>query len=235
MSAPAGRMPRVGLFGGTFDPVHNGHLRAAAAAARRFRLERVLFIPSAIPPHKRTAEMAEAEDRMAMVELAVRGRRRYVASPIEVEAGSTSYAVITLEKVRREEPGARLFFILGSDAFSEIETWREWRRVLDQCRFIVVTRPGTRLESARRTLDPSSGPAIAEVGPGVRLDEAFLEAHRIFLLPIDALPVSSTDIRRRVREGLSLKGLVPWAVECYIHRKNLYRPGSSGKETGRER
>ncbi|MBM3295037.1 MAG: nicotinate (nicotinamide) nucleotide adenylyltransferase [Candidatus Aminicenantes bacterium] len=231
MRERSGRAPRVGLFGGTFDPVHKGHLRAASAAVGRFGLERMHFIPSAIPPHKRATDMASAEDRMAMVELAVRGRRRFVPSPIEVRAGATSYSVVTLDEFRREAPGARHFFLLGVDAFCEIETWREWRRLLDLCRLIVVARPGAPLAAARRAVEPSLRSAFAEVGPSVRLGEAFLEAHRIFLFPIDALPVSSTEIRRRVRDGLPIRGLVPPAVECYIHRENLYRRPSSGKES----
>lgn len=225
------RGPRVGLFGGTFDPIHNGHLKAAAAVARRFSLDQVRFIPSAIPPHKRTAEMAEAGHRMAMVELAVGGRRRFLASPVEVEAGSTSYSVVTLEKIGREVPRALLFFLLGADAFVEIETWRDWRRVLEQCRFIVVTRPGTEWDRARETLGEPYRRTVAEVGPSVRLSEAFLGAHRVFLYSFAALPVSSTDVRRRVREGLSLRGLVPPAVECYIRREKLYQPKPFGKES----
>jgi nicotinate-nucleotide adenylyltransferase len=231
MTRGRARGPRIGLFGGTFDPIHNGHLRAAAVVARRFSLDQVRFIPSAIPPHKRTAEMAEAGHRMAMVELAVRGRRRFVASPVEVEAGSTSYSVVTLEKVRKEVPRAVLFFLLGADAFVEIETWREWRRVLEQCRFIVVTRPGTELSQAWKTLGEPYRRTIAGVGPGVRLSEDFLDAHRVFLFPFDALPVSSTEVRLRVRKGLSLWGLVPRPVECYIRREKLYQPDSFGKES----
>jgi nicotinate-nucleotide adenylyltransferase len=217
-------------LGGTFDPIHNGHLRAATLAARRFGLNQVLFIPSFIPPHKQTPEMAAAKDRMAMVKLAVRGRRRFVASPVEVEARSTSYSVVTLENIRRRAPSARLFFLLGVDAFAEIETWREWRRVLDECRFIVLSRPGTALGRARSVLDEAYRRTIAEVGRGARLSEAFLDAHRIFLFSIEALPVSSTEVRRRVRAGLSIRGLVPRAVEGYILQKRLYRPRTGGKE-----
>jgi len=230
MNRTEARAPRIGVFGGTFDPIHRGHLRAARLVARRFALDRVLFIPSSIPPHKRAPDMAPAEARMAMVELAVRGLGRFVASSLEVAAGSTSYSVLTLARIRRRNPSAGLFFLLGVDAFLEIETWREWRRVLDQCRLIVMTRPGTDLNRAWGVLDESYRGLILEVGPGIRLSAATLEDRRIFLLPIAALPISSTEIRRRVREGRSIRGLVPRAVECYIIRRNLYQPPRRGKE-----
>jgi nicotinate-nucleotide adenylyltransferase len=222
MTRPSGRARRIAVFGGTFDPIHNGHLRAATLVARRFALDRVLFVPSYIPPHKRRPKIAPANARLAMVELAVRGRRRFAASPLEVAARATSYSVLTLEKIGRQWPGARLFFLLGVDAFLEIETWREWKRLLDQCRLIVATRPGTPLRKARAVLGEPLARTMVEVGRSVRIDESFLEGHRIFILPIAALPISATEIRRRVRSGLSIRGLVPRAVERYIRQERLY-------------
>lgn len=231
MNGPLRRKARIGVFGGTFDPIHRGHLRAAALAGRRFGLDRILFIPSAIPPHKRTPDMAPAKDRMAMVRLAVRNRPRFMASALEVDAGSKSYSVVTLERLHKTHPAAELFFLLGVDAFLEIETWRDWRRVLEQCRLVVMTRPGTDLERAWGVLDASYRNLLVSAGPGVRLTPPALASRRIFVFPIDALPVSSTEIRRRVRDGIAIRGLVPRAVECYIMRKKLYRPPLGGKET----
>jgi len=221
------RKERIGIFGGTFNPVHSGHVRAAAEVQARFAIDRVLFVPSFIPPHKETAEVASPRDRMAMVELALRRYRRLVASPIEIEAGGTSYSIVTLNKVGALHPGARIFFILGADAFRDIETWREWRRVLEGCRFIVTTRPGSRLTEARDALAEEYRSGVLEVRPSIRLGEAVLEAFRIFLAPIDAVDVSSTEIRARVRSGRPLRGLVPVLVERYIREHGLYcKPAS---------
>ena len=221
------RKERIGIFGGTFNPVHSGHVRAAAEVQARFAIDRVLFVPSFIPPHKETAEVASPRDRMAMVELALRRYRRLVASPIEIEAGGTSYSIVTLNKVGALHPGARIFFILGADAFRDIETWREWRRVLEGCRFIVTTRPGSRLTEARDALAEEYRSGVLEVRPSSRLGEAVLEAFRIFLAPIDAVDVSSTEIRARVRSGRPLRGLVPVLVERYIREHGLYlKPAS---------
>jgi len=218
------RPERIGVLGGTFNPVHAGHVRAAALIRRRFGLDRVLLVPSFIPPHKETASVAPARDRMAMVRLALRGFRRLVASPIEIEAGGTSYSIFTLDKLRRRHPGAEIFFLLGVDAFLEIATWHEWRRVLERCRFIVMTRPGRRLSAARGALDASYRDAFFEVRPGSRLAAPVLASHRVFLAPIAALDVSSTDIRARLRAGRPVRGLVPAAVAAYISERGLYRP-----------
>jgi nicotinate-nucleotide adenylyltransferase len=221
------RTERIGIFGGTFNPVHSGHVRAAAEVRARFALDRVLFVPSFIPPHKETADIASPRDRMAMVGLALRRYRRLVASPIEIEAGGTSYSIVTLAEIGALHPGARIFFILGADAFRDIETWREWRRVLAACRFIVTTRPGSRMAEARDALAEEYRSGVFEVRPAARLGEAVLDAFRIFLTPIDAVDVSSTEVRALVRAGRPLRGLVPAAVEGYIREHGLYREPTS--------
>ena len=213
---------RIGLFGGTFDPIHMGHVRAAEEVRSVFRLDRVLFIPSHLPPHKHGGTGASPADRLRMVELACEGQPGFIASPIEIEAGGKSFSYLTLAAIRERHPGAAAFFILGVDAFLEIGTWREHERVLGECRFIVTARPGFDLDSA---LDVLGGRLRADMcrveaggpAPGPRLDRC-----RVFLLPITALDVSSTDIRDRVRKGRSLAGLVPPAVEAYIKENQLY-------------
>jgi nicotinate-nucleotide adenylyltransferase len=221
------RKERIGVFGGTFNPIHTGHVRAAAEVRARFSLDRILFVPSFIPPHKETSEIASPGDRMAMVKLALRRFRRLVPSPIEIEAGGTSYSIITLGKIRRLYPGARIFFILGADAFREIETWREWRRVLERCLFIVTTRPGSRLSAARAALPPEYRRGVFEVTPATRIREELLSSQRIFLTPISAVDVSSTEIRSRVRRGAPIRGLVPAPVARYIAERGLYRTRTS--------
>ncbi len=214
--------PRIGIFGGTFNPVHCGHLKAAEDTATAFRLDKVLFVPSYIPPHKPSRDIAPAADRFRMVEIACRGFAKFAASPIEVKAAERSYSILTLEKVKAMYPGAWIFFILGVDAFVEIGTWHEYERVLDECLFIVTDRPGFELEAAARVLGGRLEARTRRVVPGDELDDERLAEATVFLLPIEALDISSTDIRNRVRSGRSLDGLVPAAVAAYIREHQLY-------------
>jgi len=216
-------METIGLFGGTFDPIHLGHLRAAAEVRRRARLDRILFIPSFIPPHKNAGTVASAADRLRMVELACRGNKAFEASPVEVEAGEKSYSILTLRKIRALSPAARQFFIMGVDAFLDIGTWREYQRVLQECFFIVMGRPGFELDRARDVLDGKLRDSIGPLATGAGAAGPLPPQTRIFLLPIRALDISSTAIRERVRRGETLDGFVPEAVEAHIRERKLYR------------
>lgn len=214
---------RLGLLGGTFNPVHEGHLRAADEVRLRFGLSRVLFIPSYIPPHKRTTDMASPEDRYAMVELALRSHPEMEASALEIEAREKSYSIITLNKLRAVFADAWMFFILGIDAFLEIETWRSYREVLAQCRFIVISRPGFDLAAARQALPPEYAGKIRDCGGAGAIGDGTVSRYRVFLAAIQALDISSTDIRGRIKAGRPIHGLVPELVEEYIRRKRLYQ------------
>jgi nicotinate-nucleotide adenylyltransferase len=214
---------RIGLYGGTFNPVHRGHLRAAEDVRTAFRLDTVLFIPSYIPPHKESAGIASAADRFRMVELACRGHEGFVASPVEVEARETSYSILTLAKIKELNPGAWVFFIVGADAFLEIGTWRESERVLAECLFIVTGRPGFELESTAEVLNGRLRERVCRVPEGGTADESQFSRFGIFLLPIKALDISSTDIRGRAQRGESLEGLVPGPVAAYIREHQLYK------------
>ena len=216
-------METIGLFGGTFDPVHLGHLRAAAEVRRKTGLDRILFIPSYLPPHKARGAAAPAADRLRMVELACRRRKGLEASAIEVEARGTSYSILTLRKVKALAPRARLYFILGVDAFLEIGTWREYARVLEECGFIVTGRPGYDLERARGVLGGTLGRDIGPLASPGSLAGGVPPPTRVILLPIRALDVSSTAVRARVRSGRSIDGLVPPAVAAYIRERQHYR------------
>jgi len=213
---------RIGLFGGTFNPVHLGHLKAAEDVRAAFRLDRVLFIPSYIPPHKDSAGIASADDRFRMVELACLGREDFIPSSVEVDAGERSYSIVTLSKIKKLYPGTWLFFILGVDAFLEIGTWREHERVLGECLFIVTGRPGFDLERAAGVLGGRLTGRMYEVSEGGTVDERLFKRFGVFLLPIKALDISSTDIRNRVRRGESPDGLVPGSVAEYIREHQLY-------------
>ena len=186
---------RLALFGGTFDPIHNAHIAVAREAADHFQLDRVLFIPNAIPPHKERQATADYAHRLAMAELAAQADPRFAAS--RLEAGQAkSYSILTIERVRGElGPDAELFFLIGADAFSEIETWFRWRDVLEQVEFIVLSRPG--------------------YGYGI---PAGARVHRLETLQLD---VSSTAIRRRLAAGEAPPELPP-AVLQYIRANALY-------------
>lgn len=186
---------RLALFGGTFDPIHNAHLAVARAAADHFQLDRVLLIPNAIPPHKQRQTTAGYAHRLAMVELAAQADPRFAASRLE-EGQEKSYSILTIERVRGElGPEAQLFFLIGADAFSEIETWFRWRDVLAQVEFIVLSRPGYSCDIP--------------------------EGARVHLLETLQLDVSSTAIRRALARGEAPPELPP-AVLQYIRQHSLY-------------
>jgi nicotinate-nucleotide adenylyltransferase len=184
---------RLGLFGGTFDPIHNAHLTVAREAADQFHLEQVWFVPAAHPPHKAGQACAGYEDRFCMTELACQADSRFVAS--RLEAGERkSYSIETIEKVRAQ--GEEPYFIIGADAFAEIATWHRWQDLLRLTDFIVVTRPGH----------------VYTAPPGARV-------HRLDTI---ALPVSSSDIRRRLAAG-EIPPELPRLVADYIAQKGLYQ------------
>ncbi|MCS6951291.1 MAG: nicotinate-nucleotide adenylyltransferase [Bryobacterales bacterium] len=187
---------RIALFGGTFDPIHNGHLTVADEAMRGFALDRVWFIPAWQPPHKTSATAASYEDRYRMVELACQGRPEFVASRLD-EGEAPSYSIRTIEKARAAlGPADELYFLIGADAFAEIRTWRRWQDVVAAVEFIVVSRPGHRYD----------------VPPGARV-------HRLETL---ALPVSSSEVRAKLASGEEPADWLPAPVLAYIRERGLY-------------
>jgi nicotinate-nucleotide adenylyltransferase len=188
---------RVAIFGGTFDPIHSGHLAIARQAADRFHLDRVLFVPAARPPHKGGATYAAYEHRIRMAQLACQTDPRFEASRLE-EGTERSYSIDTIEKVRAHHlaAGGDLFFLIGADAFAEIATWRRWRDVVRSVRFIVVSRAGIRY-------------AVPEGAAIERLDSL-------------AIPISSSEIRRKLALG-QRPTEVPEAVLRYIAEHHLYQ------------
>jgi nicotinate-nucleotide adenylyltransferase len=187
---------RTAIFGGTFDPIHSAHLEMARRAADQYRLDRVLFIPAGNPPHKHAE--ASFENRYRMVELACAADPRFVASRLE-EGTAKSYSIDTIERVKADnaESLSMLFFIIGSDAFAEIQSWRRWEDVIRAVEFIVVARPGHEI--------------------------AFPPGARVHRLDSVELPVSSSDIRDALARGESPAEL-PSAVADYIRDHRLYRP-----------
>lgn len=214
---------RIGVFGGTFNPIHLGHLKAAELVQKKFLLTKVLFVPSYIPPHKESAEIASPWHRLKMVELALSNHPQFISSPIEIEARGKSYSIRTLKKIKRLYPEAPIFFVLGIDAFLEIETWKDYQEVLKQCFFVVISRPGYRLQDAKKVLRGKYRSKMYEISePDNIKDEIFL-SFKIFLFPISSLDLASTDIRERVKKGDSIRGMVLDTVESYILQNRLYR------------
>lgn len=214
---------RIGIFGGTFNPIHKGHVKAVLEVQKTFFLDKVLMIPSYIPPHKGAPDVAPPSDRLQMVKLAVASYPQFVPSPIEIEAKEKSYSILTLEKLKQQFPDAAMFFILGVDAFLEIDTWREYKKVLKQCHFIVISRPGYDLNEAKKPLGGNYAERMVQVIETTKLDKAMLHPYKIFLLSIDALDMASKDIRKKVKMGKSIAGLVVEPVEEYIQINKLYQ------------
>lgn len=212
------RTGRIGLLGGTFDPIHCGHIETVQAAQRALALNPVLLMPARIPPHRERGPSASTFHRFAMAALAASEFEDVLASDDELGAEGPSYTALTLERLaaRGFEPG-QLFFITGADAFAEIESWYRYPAVLDLAHFVVVSRPGM----AAATL-PARLPALnARFCEPTRTGA--MPAHpSIFLVDASTPDVSSTGVRERLRLGRSISGLVPRPVEAHIHRHHLY-------------
>ena len=223
----------IALFGGTFDPIHAGHLAAARAALRRFHLHRILFVPTGNPPHKIHNHLTDYARRYAMVSLACAGEPRFVPSTIEAPAadGSPHYSIDTVRAIRRKlAKSDRLFFLLGVDAFLDLPHWKDFRRLLGLVEFIVVSRPGFDAGDIRKVTPPDGQPSLRKA----RKAETIRPRHgAIHLLDgVDAL-VASRDIRQAVQRRKPVTSLVPPLVEEYILKESLYQPGSSGRATAR--
>jgi nicotinate-nucleotide adenylyltransferase len=212
----------IALFGGSFDPIHVGHMAVARAAQRRFHLDEIHFIPSGRPPHKPHDHLAPFAARYAMVALACAEHPGYIASLAEAGADASGlhlfYSIDTVRHFRRRlRSSDRLYFIIGVDAFLSIPTWRSYEALLDSCDFIVASRPGFKLEALRLVIPPEH----LSREPGDR-HTIVLRHSRVHLLDTVRSHVSATEVRRRCRQGESIHGLVPVRVEEYILRQALY-------------
>jgi nicotinate-nucleotide adenylyltransferase len=198
---------RIGILGGTFNPVHTGHLVLAQDALERFELNRVIFVPCACPPHKSVTSLLPAEHRLRMLKLAVKGDPRFDVSDIELKRGGISYTIDTIRALKRRYPEAMLHLIMGADALMELYLWKDVYALLEACVIIVMMRPGT----AERIT-----PEALRLTPPwpQRLLRNLAQGHMV--------EISATDIRRRVAEGQSIRYLVPLAVEMYIAEHKLY-------------
>jgi nicotinate-nucleotide adenylyltransferase len=207
------RARRVGVFGGTFDPPHMGHLAAAEDAAAALDLNKVLFVPNRIPPHKSETAVTDPADRAKMASLAIAGNPRFELSLLELEREGLSYTLDTMRELRRrygDETG--LVFLTGCDTLGNLHTWHEPETLLREFEVVVLERPTgvvTDWESIEKNL------------PRIR--------QRVKVLEIPLLEISSADLRRRIREGRPIRYYVPGAVRHYIEERGLYRPDPTGR------
>lgn len=206
------RVVRYGVMGGTFNPIHCGHLVTAEEALVQFKLDKVIFMPSGRPPHKEDKEILPPEERYLMVTIATASNSDFVVSRLEVDRKGPSYAIDTvreLKKIYGEK--TEIFFITGADAVWEILTWKDADKLADECVFIAATRPGYSLEKFKRL---HVLPENRERKKGKPL---------VHIMEIPALAISSTDIRRRVKEGMPIRYLVPEGVANYIYKQGFYK------------
>lgn len=185
---------KIGILGGTFNPIHTGHLLLAEGVRERLNLDNVLFIPCFLPPHKRPLRLAPARRRLAMTRLAVQGNPSFKVSTIEIERGGKSYSVDTLRQLHRLYKGKpKFFFIIGSDSVEGIRSWKNIDKLMKLCKLVAVTRPGY-----------------------------FYRYSRVKVIDVPTLPISSSDIRRLIKKRISIRYLVPENVRRYILNKGLY-------------
>ena len=220
----------IALFGGTFDPIHAGHVQAACAAARQFGLDRVLFIPTGSPPHKYRDHLTPFFHRYSMVTLACAGDQKFIPSLLEAPSPGKkpSYSIDTVRRVRRSlGRNNHLFFLIGVDAFLDVPHWKDYPLLLDMVDFIIVSRPGFDANEIR-TVAPATLllPDREQARPGmIRLRHSTLH----ILDGVD-VPVASHDIRKAIAAGQPVTGLVPPLVEEYILKEDLYLPRPEGKQ-----
>jgi len=190
---------RIGIMGGTFNPIHYGHLLAAEEARQRFNLGEIIFVPCARPPHKNQYDMANPEDRYKMTCLAIRSNKYFKVSDMELKREGISYSQETIIEFKKLYKEAKIFFITGADAITEIDTWKNASELHKLCEFIAVNRPQHKL----------------------KIKEEYLKF--IHILEIPGVAISSTEIRQRIQQGKSIKYLVPEEVENYIYQHRLYK------------
>jgi nicotinate-nucleotide adenylyltransferase len=207
-----GNKRKIGIMGGTFNPIHYGHLVTAEEALIQFHLERVIFIPTGEPPHKTTGKIASPEDRYLMTVMATASNREFYVSRIEIDKKGKSYTIDTLRELKKiYGKDSELFFITGADAILEILTWKDTEEIITLCKFIAATRPGyniSKMEDLKKRL----------FNEKVEMAEQCL-----FIMEIPALAISSTDIRNRIKSNRPIKYLLPESVSSYLLKNDLYK------------
>jgi len=209
---------RIGIFGGTFDPIHYGHLRSAEEIRERFDLGKVIFVPPFVHPLKSGDGAASARHRIEMARLAVQGNPAFDVSDFEVGRGEVSYTVVTLDHFREKYPSAELFFILGMDGWLEITSWYRYHRLFEQAHIVVHSRPGYPFKGPEEVLPGEMASKFSYRGESYKHQSG----KNLWFIPVTDLKVSATEIRRRRSEGKSIRYLLPPQVLEFIEKHNLY-------------
>lgn len=217
---------RVGLFGGAFDPIHYGHLGLAREALEKFGLERVVFIPANITPHKRQGTAAPAACRLEMARLAIRGEPSFEVSDIEIKRSGVSYTIDTLSALRQDFPRGEFYMILGRDSFHDLDSWKNYRHLMESCHIVVATRPGFSGEQPEQTLQRLFQEAAPyqpwEQGEYLAAFQRRDNGRRLIFFQPEPKDISSREIRERRCRKTSIKNMLPPHVERYIIEKKLY-------------
>jgi nicotinate-nucleotide adenylyltransferase len=211
---------KIGIFGGTFNPIHMAHLRIAEEIRDAFNLAKVIFVPAATPPHKPVAENLSFEIRLAMVRMAISGNPGFTFSDIEGQRPGKSYSIDTLHRLRELYPGDEFYFIMGSDSFVDFSNWKEYTAIFNCCNLVAIMRPGVAVTSLRESLPVDIAAEFCYYETEKRL--AHKSGYSIYYIVGTQLGISSTGIREMIKVGRSIKYLVPESVEHYIHEQRIY-------------
>jgi nicotinate-nucleotide adenylyltransferase len=210
---------KIGLFGGTFNPIHCAHLRIAEEIRETFALSKVIFIPASTPPHKPLADDLAFSERMKMVAMAIRGNPFFTVSDLEGRREGKSYSIDTLHAFREQFPRDEIFLIMGSDSFADFRTWKDYRSIFTCCNIVVITRPGAALSLRDALPDDAAREFCYCEATNVLTHRS---GYSVYNLEGSLLDISSTAIRSLVRQGRSIKYLVPATVERYIKQQRFY-------------
>ena len=217
---------KIGIYGGTFNPIHLGHLRTAEEIRQRFGLREIIFVPSAQPPHKQSPEIVDGSDRLKMVALAVTGNPAFSVSDLEVRRGGKSYSLETLRELKPLHPESDLAFILGLDAFLEINAWHQWEQLFSEADFIVTSRPGAKRVSPAKAIPQAVRKDFRRArttAASTRATFVHTSGKTIIFTEVTGLDISSTKLRQMIREGVSPRYLIPRRVGEYIAEHQLYQ------------
>ncbi len=216
-------MKRIGLFGGTFNPIHLGHLRTAVEVGEKLSLDVVFLIPSALPPHKDSTALISAEDRLAMARIAVEGSGLFQVSDVELMRSGPSYTIDTVRYFKSRFGDAALFWIVGADAFLELDTWKDYQTLLDEIAFVVMTRPGFPAgENMRDAMDDFIRSKIS--GEYRSEPSGYFHPEKKPILPVrvSLIEISSSRMRELIQAGRSIEYMAPERVLAFIKEKRLY-------------
>ena len=200
---------RIGILGGTFNPIHTGHLIMAEEVCKNHHLSKIIFIPTYIPPHKYVNDLVDAHHRYQMIKAAISGISKFEVSDLEIVREGKSYTIDTIQEILSHYgEDSEIYLIMGADSLNELELWKNIKKLAQFCHFVIVNRPGFKTEASDRLVEIIGSDNILDI-----------ERLKVDISPVD---ISSTNIRKRVNDGVQIKGLVPECVEAYIKEHNLY-------------